>query len=60
MWKDAIVEEIRKVRDAHAMEFNYDVEATLAIWISGTRSRGADSTTSAPSADSVMRERAKA
>lgn len=27
MWKDEIVEEIRKIRDAHARKFNYDLDA---------------------------------
>ena len=27
MWKDPIVEEIRKIRDAHARKFNYDLQA---------------------------------
>ena len=27
MWKDPIVEEVRKSRDAHAKKFNYDLQA---------------------------------
>ncbi len=27
MWKDEIVEEIRKIRDDHAKKFNYDLDA---------------------------------
>ena len=27
MWKDPIVEEVRKVREAHAAQFNYDLWA---------------------------------
>ncbi len=27
MWKDPIVEEVRRVRDAHAARFNYDLRA---------------------------------
>lgn len=27
MWKDPIVEEVRKVREEHAARFNYDLEA---------------------------------
>jgi hypothetical protein len=27
MWKDPIVEEVRKVRQAHAAKFNYDLDA---------------------------------
>lgn len=27
MWSDPIVEEVRKVRDAHAAKFNYDLES---------------------------------
>lgn len=27
MWNDPIVEEVRKIRDAHAREFNYDLHA---------------------------------
>ena len=27
MWKDPIVEEVRKVRERHAAQFNYDLEA---------------------------------
>jgi len=26
-WNDPIVEEVRKVRDAHARKFNYDLQA---------------------------------
>ncbi len=27
MWEDPIVEEVRKVREVHAAQFNYDLEA---------------------------------
>jgi len=27
MWEDPVVEEVRKVRDAHAAQFNYDLRA---------------------------------
>ncbi|MBI3327218.1 MAG: hypothetical protein HYZ81_11025 [Nitrospinae bacterium] len=27
MWEDPIVEEVRKIREAHAAQFNYDLEA---------------------------------
>ena len=27
MWKDTIVEEVRKVREAHAARFGYDLKA---------------------------------
>jgi len=27
MWTDSIVDEVRKVRQAHAAKFNYDLEA---------------------------------
>ncbi len=27
MWNDPIVEEVRKIRDAHAKKFNYDLQA---------------------------------
>lgn len=27
MWKDEIVEEVRKIRDAHAKKYNYDTDA---------------------------------
>jgi hypothetical protein len=27
MWKDPIVEEVRKVRNEHAAKFNYDLKA---------------------------------
>lgn len=27
MWKDEIVEEVRKVRDEYAAKFNYDIDA---------------------------------
>lgn len=30
MWTDPIVEEVRKVRDAHARKFNYDLQAIVA------------------------------
>ena len=29
MWKDPIVEEIRRVRHAHAARFNYDLDAIV-------------------------------
>lgn len=27
MWRDPIVEEVRKIREAHARQFNYDLHA---------------------------------
>ena len=30
MWNDPIVEEVRKVREAHAKKFNYDLQAIVA------------------------------
>lgn len=27
MWEDPVVEEVRKARDAHAAQFNYDLRA---------------------------------
>ncbi len=30
MWKDEIVEEVRKIRDTHAKKFNYDPDAIYA------------------------------
>lgn len=27
MWRDPIVEEVRKIREAHARKFNYDLQA---------------------------------
>ena len=30
MWKDEIVEEVRRIRDAHAAKFNYDIDAIVA------------------------------
>jgi hypothetical protein len=32
MWKDEIVEEIHKIREAHAQAFNYDLKAMFADW----------------------------
>lgn len=29
MWKDPVVEEVRRVRDEHASQFNYDVDAIV-------------------------------
>jgi hypothetical protein len=29
MWQDMIVEEIRKVREEHAAQFNYDIQAIV-------------------------------
>lgn len=29
MWKDPIVEEVRKIRDQHAKAFNYDLRAIV-------------------------------
>ena len=29
MWQDMIVEEIRKVREEHAAQFNYDIRAIV-------------------------------
>lgn len=29
MWQDMIVEEIRKVREEHAAQFNYDISAIV-------------------------------
>ena len=30
MWNDPIVDEVRKVRNAHAQKFNYDLQAIAA------------------------------
>ena len=30
MWRDPIVEEIRKIREEHAARFNYDIDAIVA------------------------------
>jgi len=30
MWKDPIVEEVRRARDAYAAKFNYDLDAIVA------------------------------
>jgi hypothetical protein len=30
MWNDPIVEEVRRVREAHAKKFNYDLQAIVA------------------------------
>ena len=30
MWSDPMVEEVRKVRNAHARKFNYDLQAIVA------------------------------
>jgi hypothetical protein len=30
MWNDPIVEEVRRVRDAHAKKFNYNLQAIAA------------------------------
>ena len=30
MWIDAIVEQIRKAREAHAVKFDYDLDAIVA------------------------------
>lgn len=30
MWKDKIVEEVRRIRDEQAAKFNYDIEAIVA------------------------------
>jgi hypothetical protein len=27
MWKDPIIEEVRKIREKHAAKFNYDLDA---------------------------------
>lgn len=32
MWQDEIVEEIHKIREAHAKAFNYDLRAMFADW----------------------------
>jgi len=29
MWQDMIVEEIRKIREEHAVQFNYDISAIV-------------------------------
>ena len=29
MWKDEIVEEVRRIRDAQAAKFNYDIKAIV-------------------------------
>ena len=30
MWRDEIVEEVRRIREAHAARFNYDLDAIVA------------------------------
>lgn len=30
MWKDEIVEEVRRIRDARAKRFNYDIDRIIA------------------------------
>ncbi|MDJ0795384.1 MAG: hypothetical protein QNJ51_00905 [Calothrix sp. MO_167.B12] len=32
MWQDEIVEEIHRIREAHAKSFNYDLRAMFADW----------------------------
>ena len=33
MWEDEILEELYRIREAHAKAFNYDFEAIFADWI---------------------------
>ena len=30
MWKDEIVEEVRRIREEHAVKFNHDIDAIVA------------------------------
>ena len=32
MWQDEILDEIHKIREAHAKSFNYDLDAMFADW----------------------------
>lgn len=40
MWKDPIVEEVRRVRDAHAARFNYDLRAIYEDYKARERASG--------------------
>jgi hypothetical protein len=40
MWKDPIVEEVRKVRNEHAAKFNYDLKAIYQDLIEQQRLTG--------------------
>ncbi|MBS4028877.1 MAG: hypothetical protein KGZ58_09580 [Ignavibacteriales bacterium] len=40
MWDDPIVEEIRKYRQEHAAQFNYDIEAIMRDIIESQNQRG--------------------
>ncbi|GAP93636.1 hypothetical protein [Leptolyngbya sp. NIES-2104] len=32
MWEDEIVEELHRIREEHAREFNYDIKAICEDW----------------------------
>jgi hypothetical protein len=54
MWNDPIVEEVRKVRDAHAKKFNYDLQAIVADLKKQQKASGREFVTLRPKKPSVL------
>ena len=54
MWNDPIVEEVRKVRDAHAKKFNYDLQAIVADLKKQQKASGREFVTLRPRKPAVL------
>ena len=54
MWNDPIVEEVRKVREAHAKKFNYDLQAIVADLKKQQKAGGKEFVTLRPKEPTVL------
>lgn len=59
MWKDSIVEEVRKVREAHASKFKYDLHAIFDDFKKQEK-RGKQKVVSFSAKKSTLRKKKKA
>jgi hypothetical protein len=59
MWKDIIVEDVRKVRDEHAAKFNYNLDA-ICQDLMKQQKRGGRKVVSLPAKRAKVAVRAKA
>jgi hypothetical protein len=59
MWKDSIVEDVRKVRDEHAAKFKYDLDAIYQD-LKKQQKRGGRKVVSLPAKRATVAVKAKA
>lgn len=59
MWKDTIVEDVRKVREEHAAKFNYNLDAIYQD-LKKNQKRGGRKVVSLPAKRAAVAVRAKA